>query len=229
MKKFFTAGRLFTALLVAILIVNFCIFFVYADDDTPLAQTTIVIDVGHGGWDPGKVSAGGLLEKDLNLQIAFKLQAALEEKGCRVILTRTKDTALGGSNGDSTKSADMRARIAVMEQEMPDYVISIHQNSYSDPSVHGAQVFYYSTSSVSQSLAETIQDYLIQEADPENHRQAKTGNDYYILRKSPCPAVIIECGFLSNPEEAKKLADEDYQQKLADAVCHAVVEECKGY
>lgn len=229
MKDHFTTGRFFTAFLVAILFLNYCIFFVYADDDTPLSQTTIVVDVGHGGWDPGKVSADGIKEKDINLAIALKLRDALEEKGCRVILTRTEDTALGGSDGNSTKNSDMRARIAIMEQESPDYVISIHQNSYSDPSVHGAQAFYYSTSSVSQSMAETIQRYLIDQVDPENHRQAKTGNDYYILRKSPCPAVIVECGFLSNPTEAANLTDDEYQQKIADAICNAIIEERSLY
>jgi N-acetylmuramoyl-L-alanine amidase len=223
-KQFFTAGRLLFACLTALLIVNFCIFFVYADNDTPLAQTTVVIDVGHGGWDPGKVSADGILEKDVNLQIAEKLQAALEAKGCRVVLTRTEDTALGSSDGESSKTADMRERIAIMDQVAPDYMISIHQNSYSDPDVRGAQVFYYSTSSVSQSLAETIQSHLIQEVDSENRRQPKPGNDYYILKNSSCPAVIVECGFLSCPEEAAKLTDGSYQEKLAAAICNAVVD-----
>jgi N-acetylmuramoyl-L-alanine amidase len=90
--------------------------------------------------------------------------------------------------------------------------------------VHGAQVFYYSTSSVSQSLAETIQRHLIQEVDSENRRQPKPGNDYYILKNSSCPAVIVECGFLSCPEEAAKLTDGSYQEKLAAAICNAVVD-----
>lgn len=228
MNTYFTRNRFFTAILIVVFILNVCIFFVYADDDKPLSQTTVVIDVGHGGWDPGKVSASGIKEKDINLQIALKLQAALEQKGCRVILTRTEDTALGSSSGESTKSSDMRERIAIMEREAPDFMISIHQNSYSDSSVHGAQVFYYSTSSVSQSLAETIQEYLINEVDKDNHRQAKAGNDYYILNKSSCPAVIVECGFLSCPEEAARLSDETYQEKIADAICNAVIKEAAG-
>ena len=96
--------------------------------------------------------------------------------------------------------------------------VSIHQNSYTSPEIKGAQVFYYTTSAESQKLAETIQKTLIEQVDPENHREAKANDSYYMLKKTASAIVIVECGFLSNPEEAEKLSDEEYQQKMADAI-----------
>ena len=96
--------------------------------------------------------------------------------------------------------------------------VSIHQNSYTSPEIKGAQVFYYTTSTESQKLAETIQKTLIEQVDPQNHREAKANDSYYLLKKTDSIIVIVECGFLSNPQEAAKLSDEEYQKDLADAV-----------
>ena len=225
LKKFLSGNKAFIALCIIMLILNSFIYYTYADSENNLDGTVIVIDAGHGGWDPGKVGVNGVLEKDINLQIAEKLKEKLEEAGCTVIMTRTEDTALGGSANGTTKSADMKERIRIMEETKPDYVISIHQNSFSDTNVKGAQVFYHSSSNVSRSLAETLQESIVKYADETNHRKAKTGDDYYILRKSSCPAVIIECGFLSCPEEAEKLSTDDYQNRLAEAILNGIIEE----
>lgn len=167
-----------------------------------------------------------MLEKDVNLAISLKLRDKLEAQGIKVIMTREIDTNLATPGATNKKTSDMNNRVEIINSEHVDILISIHQNSYRDASVKGAQVFYHGTSEESKNLAETIQSCLISEVDPENTRVAKEGNDYFILRKSICPGVIVECGFLSCPEETAKLVDEVYQDKLAGAIANAV---CKLY
>jgi len=182
---------------------------------TEKKNITIVIDSGHGGMDPGKIAADGTLEKDLNLSIALKLQKYLEAADIRVVMTRTNDMGLYDENAPNKKVQDMKNRIALMEDCNADLVVSIHQNSYSDSAIHGAQVFYYTTGADSKALAETLQELLIRDLDTTNHRQAKANDTYYLLKKTSCPTVIVECGFLSNPEEAAKLKSDSYQDQLA--------------
>ncbi len=176
---------------------------------------TVVIDSGHGGIDPGKIAGDGTFEKDLNLSIALKLQKYLEAADINVVMTRTTDEGLYDPDASNKKVQDMKNRIALMEECGADLVVSIHQNSYSDSSIHGAQVFYYTTSASSKALAETLQDILISDLDPTNHRQAKANDSYYLLKKTTCPIVIVECGFLSNPDETALLKSESYQDQLA--------------
>lgn len=182
---------------------------------TEKKNITVVIDSGHGGMDPGKIAADGTPEKDLNLSIALKLQKYLEAADIRVVMTRTEDMGLYDENAPNKKVQDMKNRIALMEECNADLTVSIHQNSYSDSAIHGAQVFYYTTSADSKALAETLQELLIRDLDPANHRQAKANDTYYLLKKTSCPTVIVECGFLSNPEEAAKLKSDSYQEELA--------------
>ena len=176
---------------------------------------TVVIDSGHGGKDPGKTTLDGTLEKDLNLAIALKLQKYLEAADITVIMTRTTDEGLYEEGASNKKVQDMKNRIAVMNTPEVDLVISIHQNSYSDPDVKGAQVFYYGTSTSGEELAKTLQERLVLDVAPENHRKAKSNTSYYLLKKTTCPTVIVECGFLSNPAEAEKLKSDIYQDSLA--------------
>lgn len=182
----------------------------------------IVLDVGHGGFDSGKIGVNGELEKDINLQIALKLKKVLEDNGISVVMTREDDQGLYDENASNKKAQDLQRRCDMINDEKPLMTISIHQNSYTSPEIRGAQVFYYTTSSESQKLAETIQKTLIEQVDPENHREAKANDSYYLLKKTDSVIVIVECGFLSNPQEAEKLADEEYQQKMADAICMGV-------
>ena len=182
---------------------------------TEKKNITVVIDSGHGGMDPGKIAADGTPEKDLNLSIALKLQKYLEAADIRVVMTRTEDMGLYDENAPNKKVQDMKNRITLMEECNADLVVSIHQNSYSDSAIHGAQVFYYTTSADSKALAETLQELLIRDLDPANHRQAKANDTYYLLKKTSCPTVIVECGFLSNPEEAAKLKSDSYQERIA--------------
>ena len=184
----------------------------------------ILIDPGHGGFDPGKVSPEGIKEKDINLAISLKLRDALNNLGFCAYLTRESDISLNSADSGSKKTSDLRNRTNMAEQLNADLYISIHQNSYSAEYVHGAQVFYYSTSPTGKSLAESIQQHIIDEADPDNTRMAKGNPDYMVLKDSPCTSVIVECGFLSNNNECQRLCDNEYQFKIANAIANAIDE-----
>ena len=185
-------------------------------------KLVVVIDPGHGGNDPGKVSKDGVLEKDINLEIALLLKEELEKMGVTVIMTRDTDICLAADGATNKKSSDMKKRAEIINDINPTCMISIHQNSFSDPSVSGAQVFYNGTSDESKELAQIIQNEFVKSVDSENDRKIKEGNDYYILSKTTCPGVIIECGFMSCPAEAEKLCDLNYQKKIAVAVATAI-------
>lgn len=182
----------------------------------------IVIDPGHGGDDPGKVGINGALEKEINLEISLKLKALLEKEGFKVVLTREDDNGLYEETDSNKKVADMKKRCQIIEDSGAVIVISIHQNSFSQESVHGAQVFYYKYSEQGEKLANKIQTSLKEMVDNDNSRTVKENSSYYMLVHTPCPTVIVECGFLSNYEEAQLLTGEDYQEKIAAAICEGV-------
>ena len=174
----------------------------------------VIIDAGHGGKDPGKVGVDGSLEKDINLQIARKLQRFLVMADVDVVLTRESDAGLYDEDAPNKKVQDMKNRVALIEERQPALTVSIHQNSYHEEYVKGAQVFYYATSEESKRLAGVLQEQL-RALDPENNRQAKGNDSYFLLKKTSRTIVIVECGFLSNREEAEKLSTELYQEKMA--------------
>ncbi len=178
----------------------------------------VMVDAGHGGMDPGKVGINGALEKDINLEIAEALKRYLEAEGIRVVMTRESDEGLYDANASNKKVQDMKRRVELIDEVKPVITVSIHQNSYPEEYVHGAQVFFYSGSREGQRLAEIIQAQLVEKVDPENRRKVKANDSYYLLKKTGIPIVIVECGFLSNSAEAEKLSDEDYQERLAWAV-----------
>lgn len=184
----------------------------------------VVIDAGHGGKDPGKVGVNGALEKEINLQIALRLKNLLEQNDVAVVLTREEDKDLASEQAVSRKNEDLRARAALIADTKPVVMISIHQNSYPEEEVDGAQVFYYTGSDSGKQLGSIIQNSLKSEIDDGNHRVAKANKEYYLLKKAVCPAVIIECGFLSNPAEAALLVTEEYQEKLAFAIHLGIME-----
>ncbi len=184
----------------------------------------VVIDAGHGGDDPGKVGINGALEKDINLQIAQKVKKYLEMEGVEVVMTRTDGQGLYDSGAENKKVQDMKRRIAMIEETAPAITVSIHQNSYPEEYVKGAQVFYYKDSAESKNAAETMQKSLKDRLDRENKREAKANASYYLLKKTSSPVIIVECGFLSNSEEAGKLADDTYQEKVAWAVFMGIMQ-----
>ena len=175
----------------------------------------IIIDAGHGGKDPGKVGVNNQLEKDINLDIAFKLRDKLVSSGFSVIMTRTKDVGLYSEFDRNKKNADLRNRVNIINESDAIVAISIHQNAYSSNKEKGAQVFYYTASAEGKQLADIIQNRMVQGLDPQNHRIAKANDSYYLLKKTTKPTVIVECGFLSNPEEAELLCDAVYQERVA--------------
>lgn len=181
-------------------------------------EVCVVIDAGHGGADPGKVGINGSLEKDINLQIAGILKKFLEAEDIKVVMTRTDEGGLYDEKASNKKVQDMKRRIAIIEEARPKIVVSIHQNSYHEEYVHGAQMFYYNGSETGKKLATLIQKQFVIGVDPNNKREPKANDSYYLLKKTSVPIVIVECGFLSNREEAEKLNSRIYQEKTAWAV-----------
>lgn len=181
-------------------------------------QRCVVIDAGHGGEDPGKVGINGALEREVNLKIALLVKQYLESNDVKVVMTREDGEGLNDANASNKKVQDMKRRIALIEEAAPVVTVSIHQNSYPEEYVHGAQVFYYDGSTEGQKLADRIQAQMVKKADPENKRQIKANDSYYLLKKTGTPIVIVECGFLSNRAEAEKLCTEEYQERIAWAI-----------
>ena len=184
----------------------------------------VILDAGHGGNDPGKISVDGTQEKDLNLEIAGKLKELLEQQDIEVVMTREEDRGLYDENASNKKAQDMKRRCELINEEQPACVVSIHQNSYHEEAIHGAQVFYYGQSKEGEALAKNIQNSLVEHLDPENFRVEKGNESYYLLKKTPTPTVIVECGFLSNGEEAELLGTEEYQDKVAVAIVTGILD-----
>lgn len=184
-------------------------------------EIVVVVDAGHGADDPGKIGVNNVLEKEINLQIAKKVQYHLEKAGLRVIMTREDDRGLYDDTVSNKKAADMKKRVALINEAKPNLVVSIHQNSYTDGAVKGAQVFYYTHSKEGEALALLMQEAL-RAFDSTNTRQAKANDTYYMLKKTEVPTIIVECGFLSNAQEAEKLAEDTYQEEVAEAICSGV-------
>lgn len=194
-----------------------------ASEKISVRKNTVIIDAGHGGSDPGKVGAGDILEKDINLAIAKKVEDLLKKEKIKVIMTREEDRMLTGDADSGSKAQDMKERVELINKELPQIAVSIHQNSYQDVSVHGAQVFYYSGSEEGERAAGIMQEALLA-FDAENSRQPKANDTYYLLRRTQVPTIIVECGFLSNPEEAQRLSLDEYQEKVAEAICQGILQ-----
>lgn len=184
----------------------------------------VAIDPGHGGFDPGKVGVSGSLEKDINLSISFKVRKKLEKKGIQVVMTRTTDDAICQPEDKNKKMTDMRNRVEIVNASNAAVAVSIHQNSFTNSSTKGAQVFYYTGSSDGEKLAKILQTKIKEKVGDDNQRQEKANGDYYVLRKVSCPIVIVECGFLSNPSEEALLEEEDYQEKMAEGIAEGILQ-----
>lgn len=184
-----------------------------------LEGKTIVLDAGHGGFDPGAVSERGTKEAEINLFIAQKLQKLLETRGAAVVMTRTEQKALA-----STKREDMRKRIEVLRESNADIAISIHLNKFKQPQYFGAQTFYMSGSYEGEKLAQNIQRQLIQVLGRGNRREIKPVKDFLILKAVSLPTVLVECGFLSNPDEEQLLLTDQYQELVAWAILLGILD-----
>lgn len=220
MKKKIMAGIIALGLLMAAV---FCV-----ESRETLKQTkeqwVVAIDPGHGGFDPGKVGVSGSLEKDINLAISFKVRKKLEKKGVQVVMTRTTDDAICNPEDSNKKMTDMRNRVEMINASNAAIAVSIHQNSFTDNSSKGAQVFYYTGSKDGERLAKILQTQIREKIGDNNRRMEKANSDYYVLRKANCPIVIVECGFLSNPNEEALLGEEDYQEKMAEGITEGILQ-----
>lgn len=176
----------------------------------------VILDAGHGGFDAGASGTDtGVRESDLNLQVALYVREALESAGVRVLMTRTTAVALG-----DTKAADMARRRQLLETEGADAAVSIHMNKFSDRRVRGPMVYYQAGAAEGRALAQCVIDSLTEALDLRE-RLANPGNNF-VTRIPACPAVLVECGFLSHPEEEALLQQEAYQRRLAEAVARGV-------
>ena len=193
--------------------------------------TTVILDAGHGGEDGGTQAASGVLEKNLNLKIAELIKKELESQGVNVVMTRTEDKLLYDTSANfegRKKKLDAAARIKIAEETSDSVFVSIHMNYYTSPQYSGLQVWYSENNADSMSLAKTIQERNNTLFQTNNNRQIKpTGSSIYLMSQIKSPAVLIECGFLSNPTEAARLCDSGYQIALSKSIANSIAEYIK--
>ena len=195
---------------------------------SPQKQFTVVLDPGHGGEDGGAVSKSGILEKDLNLAIAKRVESYLKKMGISVICTRSEDILLYDKNADyegRKKMLDLAARLKIAKETENAVFVSIHMNSFPETQYSGLQVYYSGNDPRSSTLANLIQKRVREELQPTNSRKTKEAtSSIYLLDRITSPAVLIECGFLSNAEECQKLSTEEYQDRLAEILAVAIAD-----
>ncbi len=184
-----------------------------------------IIDPGHGGFDGGAVGQTGVLEKDINLDIAIHLQELFSMSGIEAFLTRTTDVLLYNENdGRSKKAQDVRNRVSFTKSFVNPVFVSIHQNKFPVSKYSGLQVYYSPHNSSSKLLAESIQSEVKSKLQNDNNREVKkSGSTIFVLKNLDCPAVLVECGFLSNPKEEALLSDCKYRKKLALCIFSALM------
>ncbi len=182
---------------------------------------TIVIDAGHGGRDGGSVGVNGTIEKEINLKYALTLKEKLVDSGYRVELTRRTDDGLYSETASNKKMSDMRTRFNIIQKTNPNLVISIHMNSFNSPTARGAITYYRNGDEASKRCADLVQASLNIYCEAPS-AQGKVG-DYYILNCSYYTSILIECGFISNPEEERLLNTDSYREKFIDAVYSGIL------
>ena len=228
----FKKSQLFSGILILFFIVFVCGMMksaVFSDQETflPSEGRTIIIDAGHGAPDGGAVGESGVLEKDLNLSVALMLQKFLESGGTHVLLTRSDDNGIYDISGSikNKKVSDIKNREKFMKEMDADVFVSIHMNKFPEKKYSGPQVFYSVNDEESKIIAESIQRNMIAVLSPVSEREIKPADkNIYLLTNASVPAVLVECGFLSNPEEEQNLKDKNYQRRLAWAVYCGMLE-----
>jgi len=226
MRVLYLSKRWILVLWVLLGILLLLVFLVKGREDSlltafssPAADRVIVIDPGHGGIDSGAVSPTGTREEELNRKVALKLKKYLTDNGAKVALTReTKDGLAAG------KSEDMRKRVELIRQSNADIVVSIHMNKFPQSQYFGAQTFYMKGSEQGERLAECIQARMVEDLIEGNKRKIKAVDNLRILKAGSAPAVIVECGFLSNDAEEALLKTDDYQEKIAWSIYSGIME-----
>ena len=228
----FSFSNFFTLFLIFILTFSLVLSYGYIAIPTVShilgSKKAIIVDAGHGGEDGGTQSSAGVLEKDINLDISLKLGTLLKLMGYSVVYTRTEDKLQYGADAKvqrQKKVSDIHHRMKFIESYPDALFLSIHQNHFTENKYYGAQVFYSKNNPESKIVAEKLQGSIKGIIQPENNREIKaSGTDIYILYHAKSPAVMVECGFLSNPGEALKLLDEKYQKKLTLAIVAGIEE-----
>ena len=186
----------------------------------------VVIDAGHGGEDGGALSCTGVRESGINLEISLRVNDLLHFLGMQTRMIRTTDCAVysdGARTISEKKVSDIHNRVHMVEETPGALLVSIHQNNFPESKYRGAQVFYAETEG-SRALAEQTQRYLATQVDPNNRRECKAAQEIYLLKHISCTAILVECGFLSNPGEEALLREAGYQKKLAAAICCSVID-----
>lgn len=204
-----------------------------SDDLSENTRPTIIVDAGHGGFDGGASTEDGVPEKGINLSIALYLREYLNFLGFDVIMTREADVSTeddGLNTIRSRKSSDLHNRMSLMEDTENSIFVSIHQNHFSSSKYNGAQVFYSENfSEISSGLAQNIQDSIVKNLQPDNNRKIKICDEsVFLIYNAVRPAVLVECGFLSNFEEAERLKTADYQKKLAFSIALGILNYYEG-
>ena len=195
----------------------------YGEGELLKDRVTVIIDPGHGGIDGGASTAAGVLESNINLQIGQKLNDLLQLLGVRTLMTRTADISLHteGERIAQKKVSDLKNRVRLVNSTANVILVSIHQNYYPVPKYSGAQVFYAKTAD-SKELATQLQNALKENLDKSNMRKSKAATSVYLMDKVNCIGVLVECGFLSNPDEAQLLCDDSYQNKISCVIASSL-------
>lgn len=209
------------ALLLLSVILGVGVVKVVSMEAIPKTEYVVVIDAGHGGRDEGCSGINGSKESNINLTIAKKLKKDLETLGIRVVLTRSDNNGLYKSNVDNYKQSDMSERVKIIEESNADMVISIHCNSYVDSTVSGAQVYYHEGDEIGKEFAEAVQGQLKNQL--QNAREEIGKGDYYLLKETNIPAIIVECGYLSNAQDEENLNDDAFQGRISYAIMCGVI------
>ena len=192
----------------------------------PVSGKTVIVDAGHGKPDEGAESSNGTTEAETNLAIALKLQNLLEQSGCTVILTRSDENSIYDIDSNTLrekKISDVHNRVKIGNESSADIFVSIHLNKIPQQQYDGWQTFYKKGKEEGKKLATSIQDSLGESIQKENNRVPKTIDNIYIIKHVEIPTTIVECGFLSNPEEEKQLLDNNYQDKLAWGIYNGII------
>ncbi|MDY3845943.1 MAG: N-acetylmuramoyl-L-alanine amidase [Eubacteriales bacterium] len=197
-------------------------------ENNNVSEYTVIIDAGHGGEDCGAIGTNGVYEKDINFSVACNLRDMLTLAGVKVIMTRTEDKLLyteAQNIKGQRKMYDLRNRLTVSNDNPDALFVSIHMNNFSSPSCHGLQVYYSKNTQGSKKLAEYIQNSVCENIQTDNKRKIKAASsDIYLLDRAKSDSVLVECGFLSNPDECEKLCDKDYQRKLSFSLFCGIIE-----
>lgn len=221
--KFTLAFLLISAALVSVSVASSKLFISEQTSASAETEYVIVLDAGHGGIDGGAQGDDGTLEKDLNLAVTKRLCALFESAGMNVIMTRDSDVLLGAADSSHRKLDDLKARVDAANETENSVFVSIHMNKFPVAKYSGLQVYYSKNNAMSRPLAESVQSTVRVSLQPQNSREIKAaGSDIYVLNNSLCPAILVECGFLSNEKELSSLRDENYQKRLAACIFAAV-------